>query len=491
MGSCASVSEDIEHRPVRKSRRRSAKGSSRGDTLGDRTDGDSVSSEETEYKTQGGKQGPKVSKPLTPEEIAHLFYRAPDALPPADDPKRKPAEMQESWNSFFNNNPEAVTMLLNRWMTLTHHELDPRVTSYCGGDNERWKDYVMQQVVVQRAASGLCLCDIDEIYLRAVASTMMVTPKSEPLSQTTSHMGGNAPSSADGHQPEAAVTLSVKEDSLAHSTELGSTLTAMHLLLTGEAFPQLMEELGIKNDLHLLYLIHRLQAALPDLTSQKLRRSSSRSALPNNASAISTIQVDEWSISLASWRFGWIRLGAFNREEQQRKAYQLQADVDNIEISSKEFSDFYSFMWVFIQSSPASAQGASPARASPAKAAGSPGRLNDVSSTASSPANSRKTIQKDDAMVIWSTIVGETKWKFIRDWIAYLEDPNEKIYSRVAITIDQWRQLLEFMTHHRDEQSFASYDSAMSSWPSILDEFVDWMTRHRGLQTKDTVAAQS
>ena len=94
-------------------------------------------------------------------------------------------------------------------------------------------------------------------------------------------------------------------------------------------------------------------------------------------------------------------------------------------------------------------------------------------------------------MVIWSTIVGETKWKFIRDWIAYLEDPNEKIYSRVAITIDQWRQLLEFMTHHRDEQSFASYDSAMSSWPSILDEFVDWMTRHRGLQTKDTVAAQS
>lgn len=93
----------------------------------------------------------------------------------------------------------------------------------------------------------------------------------------------------------------------------------------------------------------------------------------------------------------------------------------------------------------------------------------------------------EEALIVWAMILAPRKWGLYNAWVEFARGSGSK-----AITRDTWQQLLEFATGTRSAVGFArfcnagsaypkdlsAYD-ASSSWPSLLDDFVDWCTKNK------------
>jgi len=82
----------------------------------------------------------------------------------------------------------------------------------------------------------------------------------------------------------------------------------------------------------------------------------------------------------------------------------------------------------------------------------------------------RKIIGIDEALVCWEVLFKDKNWPLTAKWLNFLKDENKKAVSR-----DTWQQLLEFIaTYPENLDAFES-----SSWPSIFDEFFEYMQRKK------------
>jgi len=82
----------------------------------------------------------------------------------------------------------------------------------------------------------------------------------------------------------------------------------------------------------------------------------------------------------------------------------------------------------------------------------------------------KKIIGIEEALVTWEVLLKDKNWPLTTKWLNFLKAENKKAISR-----DTWQQLLEFMTAY--PVNLEKYDS--SSWPSIFDEFNEYMQKNK------------
>jgi len=79
----------------------------------------------------------------------------------------------------------------------------------------------------------------------------------------------------------------------------------------------------------------------------------------------------------------------------------------------------------------------------------------------------KKILLLEEALVAWGIVLKDRRWTMWAEFEEFLKEEDKK-----AITRDAWQQLWHFMKAYPKDLS--EYD-AMSSWPIIFDEFVEWM----------------
>jgi len=85
----------------------------------------------------------------------------------------------------------------------------------------------------------------------------------------------------------------------------------------------------------------------------------------------------------------------------------------------------------------------------------------------------RKTIiMTEDAQMVWQMLGLDKRWAMWEKWVAYLAQSQTKSISR-----DNWRQFYDFINAH--PKDISNYDTN-SSWPVLMDGFVEFMTEGDG-----------
>eukprot|EP01006_Ploeotia_vitrea_P054176 TRINITY_DN67858_c11_g1_i1.p2 TRINITY_DN67858_c11_g1~~TRINITY_DN67858_c11_g1_i1.p2 ORF type:complete len:276 (+),score=66.97 TRINITY_DN67858_c11_g1_i1:140-967(+) len=70
----------------------------------------------------------------------------------------------------------------------------------------------------------------------------------------------------------------------------------------------------------------------------------------------------------------------------------------------------------------------------------------------------------DTATAYWQLLLKGAGWALLDDWIQFINEVHKKAVSR-----DCWQMLLEFT-----KANPADYNPDTSTWPSVVDEFMDW-----------------
>lgn len=65
-----------------------------------------------------------------------------------------------------------------------------------------------------------------------------------------------------------------------------------------------------------------------------------------------------------------------------------------------------------------------------------------------------------------------TAW--LNEWTTYLQEKWKK-----SVNKDMWNQTLEFLNKAKEDDNL-SFWSDESAWPSVIDEFVEYMKERRG-----------
>eukprot|EP01105_Mastigella_eilhardi_P014042 TRINITY_DN3193_c0_g2_i2.p1 TRINITY_DN3193_c0_g2~~TRINITY_DN3193_c0_g2_i2.p1 ORF type:complete len:232 (+),score=75.35 TRINITY_DN3193_c0_g2_i2:471-1166(+) len=82
----------------------------------------------------------------------------------------------------------------------------------------------------------------------------------------------------------------------------------------------------------------------------------------------------------------------------------------------------------------------------------------------------QKCLAMQEAQLAWQILETGQRWKLWPRWLLFLQAEERKAVSR-----DTWRELLSFIYQYPSDIS--NYD-ASGSWPTILDEFVEWLVAH-------------
>ena len=85
-----------------------------------------------------------------------------------------------------------------------------------------------------------------------------------------------------------------------------------------------------------------------------------------------------------------------------------------------------------------------------------------------SPAN--RTIPAEIAIETWKLLL-HGRYQYLSDWIAFVSE-----HVKHAITLDTWKQFYEFTTD-KSFKSFDTFDAADSAYPTIIDDFVQYMKK--------------
>jgi len=102
----------------------------------------------------------------------------------------------------------------------------------------------------------------------------------------------------------------------------------------------------------------------------------------------------------------------------------------------------------------------------------------------------QKALPMDMAMEFWKVLLQSPSWEWRSqttpwlDW--WMEFYEEKI--KKAVNKDLWKQTLNFATETMKDDAM-SFWSEESSWPSVIDEFVEWVRAKRspaGAEAMDT-----
>jgi DCN1-like protein 1/2 len=83
----------------------------------------------------------------------------------------------------------------------------------------------------------------------------------------------------------------------------------------------------------------------------------------------------------------------------------------------------------------------------------------------------QKSMAPDTAVALWQLLFQGRGWGLIQLWSAFVEEFHKK-----AVTKDTWVQLLEFSKAIKGDLS--NYDTE-GAWPTLLDDFVDYVYAKR------------
>jgi len=81
----------------------------------------------------------------------------------------------------------------------------------------------------------------------------------------------------------------------------------------------------------------------------------------------------------------------------------------------------------------------------------------------------KKILTMEEATTVWEMLGVSDKWPLYRQWAEFVKDKK-------SISRDTWRLFLNFIEQYPKDVS--TYD-ADSCWPSVLDEFVDFVNKDK------------
>lgn len=231
--------------------------------------------------------------------------------------------------------------------------------------------------------------------------------------------GDDADSAAIGGSDE-------DEDEAVTPSKVKAALPELTDTFSGSALNHLMTCLNVVDEAHVLYLMYVLtldhnRVSLANTSPSRLR---------------SMCDIQEGTISRANWIDGWLRCGVTSLAQARSFARTLGAAYDALLLDDIEFRSFYKYVYRFL---PKETSGAA-----------------------------QGELSRDRCIRSWRTIFGQ-RWPLLDYFIVYVQ----RQYSRSYISADQWVSLPDFACAVRYELNLLQYDSARSSWPRLMDEFVE------------------
>ena len=192
----------------------------------------------------------------------------------------------------------------------------------------------------------------------------------------------------------------------------------------GGALPMLMNRIGLHEEPHIMYFLYRLTV--------EGRRDEFRTSSPSKVRE--AFDIDENSVSLSTWRRGLLACGVMSLQALEGFAKRLAAIYNQLTVKDVELKLTHRFVFRFLE-----------------KDAG----LQQVA------------VCKSDAVAVWRGML-QGKWPLLDDFCVFVE----KGFAKKFITVDQWDQLVEFAASVNGELHLVSYNPTVTSWPTLMDEFV-------------------
>jgi len=159
------------------------------------------------------------------------------------------------------------------------------------------------------------------------------------------------------------------------------------------------------------------------------------------ASDLGVEELTDPTLLIVAWKFASSRTWEFTRDEfigalSVYKIYSIDQLKEKIKEWKKDlendnvFKDFYFFLFDYLR-------------------------------------EDKTQLLTEEALMVWSTVEMEKKWKLFPEFVKFLEEEGKKTISK-----DSWRQLLDFSAEYKE--NFDNFDET-SAWPLLFDEFVEWV----------------
>lgn len=83
-------------------------------------------------------------------------------------------------------------------------------------------------------------------------------------------------------------------------------------------------------------------------------------------------------------------------------------------------------------------------------------------------AEGTRSLPTESAIAYWELLLSD-KFSKLPQWNKFITEVYKKSISK-----DTWNMILEFSTYFESDPKLANYDLE-ASWPSVIDEFVDYL----------------
>lgn len=105
-------------------------------------------------------------------------------------------------------------------------------------------------------------------------------------------------------------------------------------------------------------------------------------------------------------------------------------------------------------------------------------------------AQGQKAVALDSAVVFWELLFGSSlsavKWSTEKTpWLSWWTEFVNSQWKK-SVNKDMWNETLKFAQLTLDDESMGFW-SEESSWPSVIDEFVEWVKKEKRGDTKEEV----
>eukprot|EP00756_Hemistasia_phaeocysticola_P005601 Hpha_TRINITY_DN13416_c0_g1::TRINITY_DN13416_c0_g1_i1::g.131149::m.131149/K17822/DCUN1D1_2; DCN1-like protein 1/2 len=141
-----------------------------------------------------------------------------------------------------------------------------------------------------------------------------------------------------------------------------------------------------------------------------------------------------WELERGEWN-NWLKVGVYSPADMRTRAAELRERFQDP--SSDTFHRVYNFTFYFVRQKEAA-----------------------------------RTVDAEVAVAYWELLL--TNWSLLPSWIAFWKEQVSNQKGRRAVTRDEWAQLLEF-----SKDPHALDADAMSAWPTLMDDFVEWYKQQK------------